>query len=504
MHVRLFGSVLGALLVSSVGCELVSSVDRAKVHEAAGGAGTGGSPECAAATDCPDPGNECLTAACTAAGKCVPDKVAAGTPVSAQATGDCQQVVCDGDGATKSEADDSDLPVDGKECTGDTCSSGVPSNPALALDAPCGAAGALYCDGAGACVGCTADAECGAPTTCATPRCTKGVCGVDFVAPGTPVAQQTTGDCQEVQCDGVGGTKSVALLTDVVDDGNACTTDLCVGGAPTHPNAPSGTPCTSGGLRCDGAGACVACITGADCASLVCIAQTCVPATCSDHVKNAAETDVDCGGPDCGPCADGLRCAAAADCSSTICSGTPLTCQPPSCTDGLHNGAETGVDCGGGACPTCALGGACAVSADCQSGNCVASKCVKPFDDEPTNNTCDGASPEALPATVTNLKLPDVNDVDWFSFTATASDVGKVVHVVTSGSGSPPCDTVVEVFTGPSCAALTTLGGPSDDQNYNENWLSDPLPAAGTFWVMVSYTTFGFSSAPYTLSVSTQ
>src|SRR4029453_11515462 len=34
-------------------------------------------------------------------------------------------------------------------------------------------------------------------------------------------------------------------------------------------------------------------------------------------------------------------------------------CQAPSCTDGVHNGAETGLDCGGGSCPGCATGGGC-------------------------------------------------------------------------------------------------------------------------------------------------
>jgi hypothetical protein len=109
-----------------------------------------------------------------------------------------------------------------------------------------------------------------------------------------------------------------------------------------------------------------------------------------------------------------------------------------------------------------------------------------------------------LPAAIVGLQLPTLSDEDWFLFPVGAPDVGKMVHVVTTGSGSPPCDTVVEVFTGASCSALASLGGPSDDQNYSENWLSTPIPAAGTIWVKVSYSSFGFSSAPYTLSVSLQ
>lgn len=45
------------------------------------------------------------------------------------------------------------------------------------------------------------------------------------------------------------------------------------------------------------------------------------------------------------------------------------------CTDGIPNGAETDVDCGGGTCPDCANGRACSVDGDCQSNNCVAGVC---------------------------------------------------------------------------------------------------------------------------------
>jgi hypothetical protein len=42
--------------------------------------------------------------------------------------------------------------------------------------------------------------------------------------------------------------------------------------------------------------------------------------TCTDGVKNGPETDIDCGGS-CQPCADGKACAAAADCATQQCSG---------------------------------------------------------------------------------------------------------------------------------------------------------------------------------------
>lgn len=59
-------------------------------------------------------------------------------------------------------------------------------------------------------------------------------------------------------------------------------------------------------------------------------------ATCTDGIQNGNETGVDCGGPDCAPCQT-----------------------EPTCTDGIQNGDETGVDCGGSNCPPCDTGNTC-------------------------------------------------------------------------------------------------------------------------------------------------
>ena len=62
--------------------------------------------------------------------------------------------------------------------------------------------------------------------------------------------------------------------------------------------------------------------TGIDCGEL-----------CGDGLLNGNEIDVDCGGPDCEVC--------------------------PSCEDGLLNGEELGIDCGGPDCEPCATDGDC-------------------------------------------------------------------------------------------------------------------------------------------------
>lgn len=77
--------------------------------------------------------------------------------------------------------------------------------------------------------------------------------------------------------------------------------------------------------------------------------------TCSDGIQNGNETGVDCGGPDCDACPtcdDGIQNGneTGVDCGGPDCDACPT------CDDGIQNGNETGVDCGGpdcAACPTC-------------------------------------------------------------------------------------------------------------------------------------------------------
>ena len=230
--------------------------------------------------------------------------------------------------------------------------------------------------GAGGGTGCMDASTCpGNDTECQTRTCMATVCGFDFKASGTPLAQQTAGDCKTAVCDGAGATTTIDAV-DPLDDANTCTEDLCVAGAPTNMPAPSGTPCTDpgGGTLCDGNNACVECLVAADCASLICQMNKCVAAGCLDTVKNGAETDVDCGGAICNGCANGKVCGVASDCASQVCTGG--VCAAPVCTDTIKNGTETDVDCGGGACLACPAGKTCSVDGDCVGGQCSGSVCL--------------------------------------------------------------------------------------------------------------------------------
>ncbi len=79
--------------------------------------------------------------------------------------------------------------------------------------------------------------------------------------------------------------------------------------------------------------------------------------TCSDGIQNGDETGVDCGGsscPACPPtCTDGIQNG---DETGVDCGGSSCPACPPTCSDGIQNGDETGVDCGGSSCPPCSGG----------------------------------------------------------------------------------------------------------------------------------------------------
>jgi hypothetical protein len=108
-------------------------------------------------------------------------------------------------------------------------------------------------------------------------------------------------------------------------------------------------------------------------------------AACKDGVKDFGETDVDCGGPACAPCADGKRCEAGADCTDKVCKDG--TCAAPSCDDKVENGKETGIDCGGPKCSKCMAGEGCKLGSDCVSGTCTSGKCAASCTDGVTDGT---------------------------------------------------------------------------------------------------------------------
>ncbi len=262
--------------------------------------------------------------------------------------------------------------------------------------------------GGGGMTGCVDASTCPAPPAgpCAslgTPACVGGKCTVTYTA--GPAPSQQYGSCTQNVCDATGNESTVEDDTNVFDDGNQCTADTCVGGAPL--NMPTlgascelsmtGTgvceidpdPSNHGLYTCAGCDPSLATSCAGDPGS-VCIQGSCLPTHCRDKVTDDGETDVDCGGSVCLPCASNKMCNASTDCFSQVCMGG--TCLAPTCSDGIQNQDETDIDCGGSACPPCRNTKKCLLPTDCQSGVC-----------EPT-------SPDAGPLTPDRCQAPTCTD----------------------------------------------------------------------------------------------
>ncbi|WP_438038845.1 hypothetical protein [Sorangium sp. So ce128] len=167
-----------------------------------------------------------------------------------------------------------------------------------------GAGGIDGSGGGGGSVPCTGDADCPAPDSeCAIARCIDGGCATEPVASGTPVKVQMAGDCRERVCDGDGAVTEVDDDDDLRDDHSQCTVDSCRDGSPINDPVETGTWCSlaDGGL-CNPAGVCVQCLVDWDCPTEVCIDYVCQVASCEDGLHNGDEGGIDCGGSACPAC----------------------------------------------------------------------------------------------------------------------------------------------------------------------------------------------------------
>jgi hypothetical protein len=274
-------------------------------------------------------------------------------------------------------------------------------------------------------VECCADADCPSQYgSCGAGVCQSGYCAQLPVAAGTSCDEGLFCNGDSV-CDGafscVPGSEVICPDTE-----NPCTANVCDESARGCIEVVANEGQSCGGDRCEPdfcrSGACVTepvictpsvnfclvtacnaqngqcedvvqvgqpCVTGGG-QNGFCDAQAaCVPSeTCTDGIKNGSETDVDCGGGSCPPCANGKMCGINADCESNRCLSGFCVDAGPTCTDGIKNGNETDIDCGG-ICPKCANGKMCGIDADCDSGNCVGGICtICPSGQAPCGNVC--------------------------------------------------------------------------------------------------------------------
>ncbi len=264
-------------------------------------------------------------------------------------------------------------------CQPPSCTDGVKNGSEMGIDCggncPKGCPAGTACNGPGDCDSsvCSKDPTTGAYTTCAAPSCTDGVMngletytdcggGCKGCAPGQTCKVRTDCDLTVTNIDCINGICAVPQCNDGVMDGSE--TDVDCGGT------------------CAKCANSLKCVSATDCTSSVCKADStgtprCAAPTCSDGVQNQGESGIDCGGTStCARCATGFGCTLPTDCISGVC-GSNNTCSAPSCSDGVQNEQETDVDCGGPNCSTsttaCANGKICKVNSDCLYSWCVIS-----------------------------------------------------------------------------------------------------------------------------------
>jgi hypothetical protein len=294
-------------------------------------------------------------------------------------------VACEGRNATDTEA----VPAAG-ETAGSSARQGTSGNGGALSVSDGGMAGAVTSSlGEAGAAGdaCATDADCAAlpdPGECASRACAGGRCELTNRRKGTLIADHFPPDCQNDVCDGEGNVITVFDPTELPATDNPCLVGKCPStGAELAPR-PAATPCksTEGGTRCDGAGRCVQCLLSKDCPSgQACVAYQCTAVgSCGDKLKSDGETDVDCGGAACDPCADGLSCISDQDCTSDACHPLTKTCSPATCIDQQQENGETDLDCGG-LCRPCIPGQKCLIDADCASHKC-----------DPAKHTCGGST----------------------------------------------------------------------------------------------------------------
>jgi hypothetical protein len=240
----------------------------------------------------------------------------------------------------------------------------------------------------------------------------------------------------------------------------------------------------------------------------VCVCQA---ATNADGVKNANETAVDCGGTsasqyatcvpapgatpatDCAPpCADTATCLVGTDCVDLVCftglitsssksaTGNPIdcpaatdggaascTCQAASCVDGVQNGLETAVDCGGTLCDStgyqCVDGKSCARGTDCDSLVCYTVGVVpspstdgSPIDC-PTGSTCNCQSPTSSDG----IKNSNETGIDCGGTPASQIAAGctPTPDATPSRDCAPPCADGITCQLGTDCQDLVCYTG---------------------------------------------
>jgi formylglycine-generating enzyme required for sulfatase activity len=213
----------------------------------------------------------------------------------------------------------------------------------------------------------------------AADECRSGVCAAGSCQGSTATDGVKNGDETDIDCGGTAGPRCTSGKACATNDN--CRTGLCTeyrcavaDGTPSD-GKQSGheTDVDCGGsdvdvVRCENGKKCE---QASDCTSAKCFRGFCRPPTVDDGVLNGDETDVDCGGTNPQKCLTDKSCQVGADCRDKICEDATKKCKAPALDDGVMNGEETGVDCGGPApAKRCGVGEGCVAHSDCSTNAC--------------------------------------------------------------------------------------------------------------------------------------
>lgn len=293
--------------------------------------------KCAVAADC--------SSVICQAGICVAANCTNGKKDGSESDIDCGGLVCAKCPGGKSC-------VAALDCVSKICAANVCTTPSCSDKVQNGSETDLDCGGS--CPRCSAGKACLVASDCTSSVCVGKVCQPASCSDGVKNGGEGDVDCG-------GSCPSRCAVGKSCNVGSDCVAGVCSGGTCAAASCSDGVK-NGSETDVDCGGTCAAncqngksCLSGADCVSATCLGGKCVD-PCSDGVKDGNETDVDCGGSCTANCADGKGCLVAADCQSQVCSATTKLCLAPTCSDGVQNGSETGIDCGG-SCAAC--GGTC-------------------------------------------------------------------------------------------------------------------------------------------------
>ncbi len=220
---------------------------------------------------------------------------------------------------------------------------------------------------------CPVGGPCEGAQDCQSGSCQGGVCAAVNPKDGVKNGDETDVDCGGLAAPACDDGKTCKIAGDCVS--GVCTAGVCQAPSPTDGvknGDETGKDC--GGTKAPKCPTGEGCLADTDCASAKCDPATkkCSAPTYTDGIKNGDETGKDCGGPNApNRCPTGEGCVDNTDCDNVLCDGATKKCNAPAPDDGLKNGTETDVDCGGVGNPKCAEGKTCALAADCASDGCA-------------------------------------------------------------------------------------------------------------------------------------